>query len=198
MLPITCEERWISLNRLMRVWVKDGTRQADLLTDVCLAFKDGRVDDRGLLLIDKIGDRVLSPNVRQLYPYVFTLRDHIFVSKEVADNLRVQCNRSPPSGSADGIKGASQPSRPPEHLPPAPEAMIKEEIKFEYQRAATAGEKSLSTAYLTTEGLLGEQTADPKARGGPRVQMSPLAAREAMEQAGQEIASNAQLASFLT
>jgi hypothetical protein len=46
-----------------------------------------------------------------------------------------------PLWCSDTTNGLSQRSRPAEHLPPAPDAMIKEEIRFEYQRAAAAGEK---------------------------------------------------------
>jgi hypothetical protein len=133
-------DKWITLKQLMDE-LDDGTTEANLLTDVCLAFKDGLVDDRGLLLIDEVSVQPLSPNVRQLYPYVFPLRDRIFVSKQVADNLRLQCNRSPPSGCADAIKGASQPSRSPEQLSLAPEATIRTEIGSAYDHAEANGEK---------------------------------------------------------
>ena len=108
---------------------------------MCRALEEGRLDHCGFLLIDRVSGAVLSPKDRQLWLYVRPLRDHIFVPKRAAHDIAIQCNRSPPSYCADATKGGSQPSRPPEQLPPAPEAVIIAEIRSAYHRAKAAGDK---------------------------------------------------------
>jgi hypothetical protein len=149
MLLIDCEEKWLSLIRIVRYWadeLADGTREADLWNDVCRAFNNGLLDDGRagtngprFLLIDKVSGRVLSPKDPQLWRYLRPLGDCIFVSKEAVHDLALWCNKSPPS-CCDATKGASQPSRPPGQRAP-PMAMITAEIRSEYDRAEAAGEK---------------------------------------------------------
>jgi hypothetical protein len=137
MLRIACEE-WIRLDRLIRVCANErGTTEADVLTDIARAFKDGRFDDGGCVLIDNFGGRVLSTKDSQLWRCVNALRDRIFVSPAHAVALR--SNRS--SCCTDATKGGSLPSRPSQQLPPAPEAMIVGAIRSDYHRAQAAGEK---------------------------------------------------------
>jgi hypothetical protein len=128
----------------MRVWLNEhagGTTEAELWTDVARAFKDGHLDDGGprYLLIDS--GQVLSPKDPELWRYLRPLADRIVLSKEGMHDLALWCNRSPPSCCSDVTKGASQPSRPPGQLAPAPMAMIIETIRSEYDRAEAAGEK---------------------------------------------------------
>ena len=93
------------------------------------------------MLIDKVSGPVLPRKDPRRWLFLRPLGDRIVLCKEAVNDLARYCNRSPPSWCSDETKGPSQPSRSPEHLPPAPQAMIKGEIRFEYQRAATAGEK---------------------------------------------------------
>ena len=49
MLRVPCEENWRTLNRIIPDWANElGTREADLSSDVSLAFK-GLLDDGGAL-----------------------------------------------------------------------------------------------------------------------------------------------------
>jgi hypothetical protein len=150
MLRVHCEENWRILNRIIPDWANelgDGTREADLSSDVFLAFK-GLLDDGGAVttrsgyfLFDKVQGRLLSPIDPQLWRYLRSLADCIFLSKEAVNDLARRCNRSPPSWCSDVTKGASQPSRPLQELARASEAMIIAEIRSEYDRAEAAGEK---------------------------------------------------------
>jgi hypothetical protein len=150
---IQCEEKWVSLHRALRFWANklaNGTKEADLLNDVCRALKNGLFDNSGaptnsppFLLYEKVSGRLLSPigPQSQLYLYLHTLWDDIYVSKQTLDDLAVCCNWSRPSCCCDATKDASQPSRPPGPLPPAPVAMIIDELRSEYDRAEAACEK---------------------------------------------------------
>jgi hypothetical protein len=143
-------DEW-TLNRLIPRWANelaDGTTEANLWTGVIRTFKDGLFDHGGALsngpryvLIDKFGAPVLPRKDPRRWLFLRPLGDRIVLSKEAVNDLARYCNRSPPSWYSDETKGPSQPSRSPEYSPPAPEAMIKVEIRFEYQRAAAAGEK---------------------------------------------------------
>jgi hypothetical protein len=127
---------WITVNQL--ITGDDGTTDANALTAVCLAFKDGRVDHRDVLMI--VSGQRLFPNLRQLYPYIFPARNLILMRKEFADNLCLPWNRPPPC-CADPINGANPPSRPSLQLAPAPVAMIRGEIRLAYERAKADGVK---------------------------------------------------------
>jgi hypothetical protein len=152
MLPIQCEEKWVSLHRALRFRsneLANGTNEADLLNDVCRALKNGLFDNSGaptnsppFLLYEKVSGRLLSPigPQSQLYPYLRTLWDYIYVSKQTLDDLAVCCNWSPPSCCCDATKGASQPSQSPQ-LKPAPKAVVRDEIRFVYKVAKTADRK---------------------------------------------------------
>jgi hypothetical protein len=150
MLRVPCEENWRTLNRIIHDWANelgDGTREADLSSDVSLAFK-GLLDDGGGLttrsdyfLFDKVQGRLLSPIDPQLWLYLRALADCIFLSKEAVNDLARRCKRSPPSWCSDVTKGASQPSRPLQELAHASEAMIIGEIRSQYDRAEAAGDK---------------------------------------------------------
>jgi hypothetical protein len=123
---------WISLSWLIRVWANElGTTEAELWALVALAFKDGRFDHGGY--IHKAMGRVPVRTHPELWRYLRPLGDWIFLSKEAVNDLARYRNSPPPSWYSDESKGASQPSRSPEELPAAPEAMIKEEIRFEYR-----------------------------------------------------------------
>jgi hypothetical protein len=135
---------WITVNRL--ITRDDGTIDAHALTAVCLAFKDGRVDHRDVMIIVR-GQR-LFPNLRQLYPYIFPARNVILMRKEFADNLRLAWNRAPPC-CADAIDGANPSSRPSQQLPPAPEAMLIREMTSERDRAEAAREKPPNVIQLS-------------------------------------------------
>lgn len=133
-------DKWITLSEFMDE-LAHRTTEADRWTDVCRAFKDGRVNPRGVLLIDEVSGQPLSPNDPELWRYLFPLRHRIFLSKEAAHDLTPPYNRSPPPACAHAIRGASEPTRPLEQLPPASEAIIIIEIRSEYDRAEAAGEK---------------------------------------------------------
>src|SRR6516225_12324384 len=125
-----------SLNFIIRVWsaeLADGTCEADLWRDVCLAFYKGLFNNGGAhtngppyLLVDKAKGRVLLPRGPHLWRFLRPLGDRIVLSKEAVHDLAQWCNRAPPS-RCHVTKGGSQPSRPSEQLPPAPVRMIKEE-----------------------------------------------------------------------
>jgi hypothetical protein len=127
---------WITVNQL--ITRDDGTTDVNALTAVCLAFKDGRVDHRDVMMI--VSGQRLFPNLRQLYPYIFPARNLILMRKEFADNLRLAWNRPPPC-CADPINGANPPRRPSLQLAPAPVAMIRGEIGLAYESAKADGLK---------------------------------------------------------
>jgi hypothetical protein len=150
MIRVHCEENWRTVNRIIPDWANElgeGTREADLSSDMTLAFK-GLLDDGGALtnrsgyfLFDKVQGRLLSPIDPQLWLYLRALADCIFLSKEAVNDLARRCKRSSPSWCSDVTKGASQPSRPQGQPAPAPMAMIIEEIRSAYDRAEATGEK---------------------------------------------------------
>jgi hypothetical protein len=126
---------WITISQ--PITRDDGTTDVNALTAVCLAFKDGRVGHRDVIMI--VNGRRLFPNLRQLYPFIFPARNLILMRKESADNLGL----APPC-CADATKGTNQPSRPSAQLPPAPVAMINTKLRSEYDRAQAAGKKPLN------------------------------------------------------
>jgi hypothetical protein len=145
-----------SLNHIIRVWSAeraDGTTEADLWRDVCLAFHKGLFNDSGAhingsryLLIDT--GRVLVPRGPHLWRFLRPLGDRIVLSKDAVHDLARWSNRAPPSW-CDVTKGVSQPRGRWRQLPPAPETMIKEEIRSAYHRAAGAGKKPPNVKEVT-------------------------------------------------
>jgi hypothetical protein len=130
--------RWVTLHEVISR--DDGTTDVNALTALCLAFKDGRVDHRGVMLIDAAGQRFF-PKLRRLYPYAFPLPKQLLVSEEVADNLRHEWNSRGPC-CADPINGANPPSRSLLQLTAAPAARIRGEIGRAYERAKAHGLKA--------------------------------------------------------
>ena len=142
---IECDEKWVSLKRYRRAWAAANMSEKEgvLWHWVGQAFATGLLDSGPLpkfLLLDKAGG-LLSAKGPRLFPYLRALEDAIFISEEGGLDIARLSKLPPPAGCSDVTKGARQPSRPPIQLPPAPVAMIIDEIRSEYNRAKAAAAK---------------------------------------------------------
>jgi hypothetical protein len=143
---IECDENWVSLKRYMRAWAASNTSEEEsvLWHWAGQAFATGLLDSGPLpkfFLLDKAGGRVLSPKGPHVFQSLRPLQDAIFISVEGGRDIARLSKLSPPPGCSDVTKGATQPRRPPTQLPPAPVAMILDELRSEYNRAEAAAEK---------------------------------------------------------
>jgi hypothetical protein len=162
-------EQWLTIARLVPAWANEladtsssaSQLEGDLWHYLHEDVINGLLDDSGPLINgSRLGLRFIDSSGRGVYVNGRLLfgkmqlpfrskGDHISAAKEAVLDFAQRHEMPPPSWWSAATKGGSEPSRAPEELKPASEAMIKEEMWSVCNAEQAAGRKEPNVKELS-------------------------------------------------